>query len=265
MILDEILAHKREEVEQARRKTALGAVKACAAKQAPALDFASALQAKGVSLIAEVKKASPSKGVLRSDFQPLSLATSYAVHGAAAISVLTDVRFFQGTLQALATIKAVLQKAGGLIPLLRKDFIIDPYQVYESRAAGADALLLIAAALSDETLAELLSLTHKLGMTALVEVHNEQEVARVLPLRPRVIGINNRNLRDFSVDLTCFDRLCRLLPDNVITVAESGIQTAADVCRLAKMGADAVLVGEALVTASDVGAKVRELVEGAVS
>ncbi len=265
MILDEILAHKQEEVAQARRNTALVAVKACAAKQAPALDFASALQAEGVSLIAEVKKASPSKGVLRSDFHPLFLATAYAAHGAAAISVLTDVRFFQGNLQTLTAIKAALQKAGRVVPLLRKDFIIDPYQVYESRAAGADALLLIAAVLPDEVLAELLSLTHRLGMTALVEVHDEQEVTRALPFQPRVVGINNRDLRDFSVDLTRFERLRQLLPDGVIAVAESGIQTAANVRRLAKAGANAVLVGEALVTASDVGEKVRELVEGTVS
>jgi len=265
MILDEILDHKQREVELARQQVPLSDVKARAAEQAPALDFASALQAEGVSLIAEVKKASPSKGVLRSDFDPVVLATSYAAHGAAAISVLTDVRFFQGNLQILTAIKVALQKAGRVVPLLRKDFIIDPYQVYESRAAGADALLLIAAALSDEALAELFSLTRSLGMTALVEVHDKWEVSRVLPLRPRVVGINNRDLRNFSVDLTHFERLRRLLPDGVIAVAESGIQTAADVRRLAEMGADAVLVGEALVTASDIGAKVRELVEGEVS
>ncbi len=144
---------------------------------------------------------------------------------------------------------------------MRKDFIFDAYQVYETYAYGADALLLIAAVLSDETLGELLTLTHKLGMTALVEVHDEQEVERVLPLRPRVIGVNNRNLKDFSVDLATFGRLRALLPDDVVAVAESGVHSGADVRRLAAMGANAVLVGEALVTAPDVAAKVRELIE----
>lgn len=262
MILEEILAHKRKEVKLARRQIPLEQLKSWVAQQPPARDFAAALQPKGISLIAEVKKASPSKGVLRADFDPLVLAAAYAAHGAAAISVLTDARFFQGSLQTLAAIKATLQRAGWMVPLLRKDFIIDPYQVYESRAAGADALLLIAAALSDGALEGLLSLTHRLGMTALVEVHEEQEVARVLPFRPRLVGINNRDLRDFRVDLARFERLRRLLPDRVIAVAESGIQTGADVRRLAEMGADAVLVGEALATAADIGAKVRELKGG---
>ena len=265
MILDEILDHKQREVALARQRVPLEALKARTAAQTPALDFASALRGEGVSLIAEVKKASPSKGVMCADFDPVALALTYAAHGAAGISVLTDARYFCGHLQILTSIREALQNAGHRVPLLRKDFIIDPYQVYESRAAGADALLLIAAALADEALAELLTLTHNLGMTALVEVHDEQEVARVLPLRPRVVGINNRDLRDFSVDLTRFERLRSQLPDDITAVAESGIQTAADVRQLARMGADAVLVGEALVTAPDVGTKVRELVAGGVS
>jgi len=265
MILDEILDHKQAEVALARQQVSLEVLKGRTAAQTPALDFAAAARGNGVCLIAEVKKASPSKGVMCAELDPVAIALTYASHGAAAISVLTDVRFFQGNLQSLTAIKAALQKEGRVVPLLRKDFIIDPYQVYESRAAGADALLLIAAALADEVLAELLALTHNLGMTALVEVHDEQEVGRVLPLRPRVVGINNRDLRDFSVDLARFERLRSQLPDDVTAVAESGIQTAADVRRLARMGADAVLVGEALVTAPDVGTKVRELVAGGVS
>jgi len=265
MILDEILVHKQEEVTQARRLRPLSAVKGYAAQQPPAIDVVSVLAGKGVSLIAEVKKASPSKGVMCPDLDPVALALTYAKHGAAGISVLTDARFFQGDLQILTAIKAALRRSGQVVPLLRKDFIIDSYQVYESRAAGADALLLIAAALAEETLAELLALTHNLGMTALVEVHGEQEVTRVIPLRPRVVGINNRDLHDFSVDLTRFKRLRGRLPDGVIAVAESGIRTASDVRSLATMGADAVLVGEALVTAADVGPKVRELVAGGVS
>jgi indole-3-glycerol phosphate synthase len=215
-----------------------------------------------VSLIAEIKRASPSKGVLCSDLDPVRLATTYVANGATAISVLTDQHFFQGDLKHLADIQSSIPNPQYPIPILRKDFIFDPYQVYESRAFGADALLLIAAVLPDETLAELLTLTHDLGMTALLEVHDEDEIKRVLPLRPRVVGINNRNLRDFDVDLATFGRLCPLLPDDVVAVAESGVQTAADMRYLAQMGADAVLVGEALVTAPDVAAKVRELARG---
>lgn len=262
MILDEILAHKQTEVAATRRQISFEAMKARAIEPPPPLDFLAALQGKGVSLIAEVKKASPAKGMLRADLDPVALAMTYATHGAAAISVLTDVRFFCGHLQTLTAIKEALPRAGQGVPLLRKDFIIDPYQVYESRAAAADALLLIVAALSDGTLAELLALTTALGMTALVEVHDEEELERALRLRPRLVGINNRNLRDLSVDLRTFERLRTLLPDGVVAVAESGIQTGADVRRLAAMGADAVLVGEALVTAPDVAAKVRELVAG---
>jgi indole-3-glycerol phosphate synthase len=221
------------------------------------LDLAAALRPKGVGLIAEVKQASPSRGLLCSDFSPLGLAETYARNGAAAISVLTDFHFFRGELDHLARIRRGLEVD---IPLLCKDFIFDPYQVHEAYAHGADALLLIAAVLSGESLAEMLSLTRELGMVALVEVHSQEEMARVLPLQPRVVGINNRDLRDFSVDLDTFGRLRSLVPDDIVAVAESGVHTARDVQSLAEMGADAVLVGEALVTAHDPAAKVRELV-----
>jgi indole-3-glycerol phosphate synthase len=259
VILDEIMAHKRKELEARRQVAPLAELKTRGADRSPPLDFAAALRDGGVSLIAEVKRASPSKGLLCPDFDPVRLATTYAANGATAISVLTDERFFQGKLKYLARIREAL---GPTIPLLRKDFVFDPYQVYEARAYGADALLLVAAVLSDEMLTELLALTHELGMTALVEVHDEEEVERALLLRPRVVGINNRNLRDFSVDLATFGRLRSLLPGDTIAVAESGVHTANDVRRLAKMGADAVLVGESLVTARDRPAKVRELAEG---
>jgi indole-3-glycerol phosphate synthase len=259
VILDEIMAHKRKELEARRQVAPLAELKTRGADRSPPLDFAAALRDGGVSLIAEVKRASPSKGLLCPDFDPVRLATTYAANGATAISVLTDEKFFQGKLEYLARIQEAL---GPTIPLLRKDFIFAPYQVYEAHAYGADALLLIAAVLSDETLIELLTLTRELGMTALVEVHNEEEVERALPLHTRVVGVNNRNLRDFSVDLATFGRLRSLLPGDTIAVAESGVHTAADVRRLAKMGADAVLVGEALVTARDRPAKVRELVMG---
>jgi indole-3-glycerol phosphate synthase len=227
-------------------------------RQAP-LDFAAALRRKGVGLIAEVKRASPSRGLLCPDFSPIELARTYARNGAAAISVLTDARFFQGSLDHLADIRQGLDVQ---IPLLRKDFIFDPYQVYEAYAFGADAVLLIAAVLADQSLAELLNLTRELGMVGLVEVHSEEELAGVLPLRPRVVGINSRNLRDFSVDLNAFGRLRPMVPDDVVAVAESGVRSAQDVQRLGEMGADAVLVGEALVTAEDPAARVRELVAG---
>lgn len=262
MILDQIMAHKRQELQRRQRTESLADLQSLVADLPTPLDFAGALARPGVSLIAEVKRASPSKGVLCPDWDPLRLAKTYAAHGAAAISVLTDSRFFQGELKYLRHIRrALLSAPQSPIPLLRKDFIFAPYQVYEARAYGADALLLIAAVLSDEMLGPLLALTRDLGMTALLEVHDEEELERVLRLRPRVVGINNRDLYDFGVDLDTCGRLRSLLPAGVVAVAESGVRTAADVRRLAEMGADAMLVGEALVTAPDVAAQVQALVK----
>jgi indole-3-glycerol phosphate synthase len=257
VILDEILAHKRRALAQRRKGAPLDKVRAIGRHRPAPLDFTAALRRQGVGLIAEVKRASPSRGLLCPDFSPVGLAETYARNGAAAISVLTDSRFFQGSLDHLAGIRHGLDVQ---IPLLRKDFIFDPYQVYEAHAFGADALLLIAAALSDQSLAELLNLTRELGMVGLVEVHREKEIERVLPLEPRVVGVNCRDLRDFSVDANTFGRLRPQLPDDIVAVAESGVHSAQDVQRLAQMGADAVLVGEALVTAEDPAAKVQELV-----
>ena len=259
MILDEILAYKKQELAQRTQAIPLTDLCARAAEQPAPLDLAAALARPGVSLIAEVKCASPSKGLLSPDFEPIRLATTYAAHGAAAISVLTDARFFRGSLTHLSAIRCALQPP---IPLLRKDFVIDPYQVYEARAHGADALLLIVAILPDGLLADLLAVTLELGMTALVEVHDEAEIDRALALSPRLMGINNRNLRDLTVDLATFERLGPLLPEETLAVAESGVHTTADVRRLAAAGADAALVGRALVTAPDVAAKVRELATG---
>lgn len=258
-ILDKIIAWKRDEIAHHKRARPIEAVRAEIGLSPLPRDLAAALRAPGVSLIAEVKRASPSKGLLRHNLDAVALAQEYEANGAAAISVLTDQHFFQSELGHL---QAVRQNVD--LPVLRKDFIFDPYQVYEARAHGADALLLIVAILSDGLLAELLALTHELGMTALVEVHNEEELTRALRLRPRVVGINNRNLHDFSVDLATFGRLRPLLTDATVAVSESGVHTAADVRHLAEMGADAVLVGEALVTAPDVAAKVRELAAGGV-
>ena len=276
MILEQIMAHKRREVAARRRAAPLELVEAAAQRCRQHLtegrqdggsenavrEFAAALRAPGVSLIAEAKRASPSKGLLCADYHPAEMATTYAGNGAAAISVLTDETYFQGRLADLQDVRTALDAAGLARPVLRKDFVFDGYQVFESRAAGADALLLIVAVLSDEELSTLVTLTRSLGMTALVEVHNGSEVRRALRAGARVIGINNRDLHDFSVDLGTFARLRQLLPRDAVAVAESGIRTGEDVRRLGRMGADAVLVGEAIVTAADVPSKVRELVHG---
>jgi indole-3-glycerol phosphate synthase len=272
-ILDRIVDYKRtDELPGRMHDLPLEALQACAAAVPPACDFIAALRSTpDVALIAEVKRASPSKGVLRSDFDPVQLATTYAANGATAISVLTDAPFFQGNLAYITQIRSQLvsylndSDQPCRVPLLRKDFIVHPYQVYEARAAGADALLLIAAIVSDDELVDLLSFTRAQGMTALVEVHDREELMRVLPLGPRLVGVNNRNLRDFSVNLdTCLKLRSLVLPD-VCFVAESGIQTRADMERLAAAGVDAALIGEALVTAPDVGTKVRELIHGCQS
>lgn len=258
--LDRILDHKRAEVEQRRRDLPLEALaERCATAPQPR-SFAAALRQPGrVTLIAEVKKASPSKGVLIENFDPLALAQVYTDNGAAAISVLTDERFFQGSLTFLAGIRSQQPAANGP-PLLRKDFIIDPYQVYEARAYGADALLLIVAALNDAQLGALLALTHELGMQALVEVHNEAELDRALHAGAAIIGVNNRDLHTFVTTLETTERLAARLPEpRPVLVSESGIFSAADVARVRACGADAVLVGEALVKAEDTAARVREL------
>lgn len=259
MIVDKIVAQKQREVQRKKRTVHLAELESRAAGRAPPLDLIAALGAPGVQLIAEIKRASPSRGLLRPGLDAVELTATYAGNGAAAISVLTDGPFFQGDLDDLDNVRRTL---GPARPLLRKDFIVDPYQVYESYAYGADAVLLIVSVLPDDLLAELLDLTHRLGMAALVEVHDGAELRRIAPLSPPLIGVNNRDLRTFRVDLGTFGRLRPLLPPRAVAVAESGVGTAGDVRRLAGMGADAVLVGEALVTADDVAAKVRELVDG---
>jgi indole-3-glycerol phosphate synthase len=254
-ILDEIVRWKQDEIAYRKSNTSLEAVQAEAGLGPQPRDFAAALLTPPISLIAEVKKASPSKGLLCPDLDPAALAQVYEANGAAAISVLTDERFFQGS---LAHLRAVRQSVG--LPVLRKDFILDPYQVYEARAAGADAVLLIVAALSDEELHTLYRLVENLGMAALVEVHNSSELERALEIGPRIIGVNNRNLDTFEVDLHVTARLRPLVPDGIALVSESGIHSRADVYRLAAIGVDAILVGQALVQAQDVGDKVQELV-----
>ena len=260
-ILTDIIRYKKH-TELPKQKAAVSpaAVRAQAALTPPPPDFLSALKnAPEVALIAEVKKASPSKGVIRPNFDPVALARAYAANGAAAISVLTDTNYFQGRLDFLPKISAALKKDGLTRPLLRKDFIFDPYQIYEARAAGASAVLLIAAVLKDAELESLYGLARKLGLTVLLEIHNRAELERVLPLKPRLIGVNNRDLRDFSVRLETSLDLRPHIPAETVMVAESGIRTRADVERLAAAGVDAILVGEAIVRQKDVDAKVREL------
>ena len=257
MILDEIIAAKRRELARAQVELPLSELEKRISQRKPALDFASALKGDAIRIIAEVKKASPSRGILRPDLNPVELARTYAENGASAVSVLTEVDYFQGSLQYLADIKGTPGSEG--IPVLRKDFLFSPYQIHQSRAFGADAILLIVAVLSDEELVLLLSLAHELGMQCLVEVHDHSELERALQTDAIVIGINNRNLNTFAVDITTTEQLCPLIPSDRIIVSESGVKQREDVQRLQKCGVNAVLVGEALVTADDVAAKLREL------
>jgi indole-3-glycerol phosphate synthase len=255
-ILDRIVTEKRQEVAQKKRSLPVSALKARLDRRQASPDLASALSGNSMKLIAEVKKASPSKGVLRPVFDPVALAKTYARGGAAAISVLTEVNHFQGSLEHLASIKDEVS-----LPLLRKDFIFDPYQIYESAAFGADALLLIAAILSREQLEELLSLSRRLGLRCLVEVHNENEVEKARLAGADIIGINNRDLSTFAVDINTTHRLRPLIPEGRIVVSESGIKSREDVQKLREWGVNAVLVGEALVTASNTLAKMEELIK----
>ena len=257
MILDRIVADNLRELEVKKRSFPLEEVKRVASEQTPPLDFASALHSDCIQLIAEVKKASPSRGIICPDFNPVAIAQIYASNGASAISVLTETRYFQGSLNHLRDIRKALESKR--LPLLRKDFIGDPYQVYESRAYGADSLLLIVAILTPEKLGELLRLSHQLGMGCLVEVHNETELEIALNSGARVIGINNRDLTTFTVDLTITEQLRPLIPQDRIVVSESGIRNRGDIEKLSQLGVDAVLIGESLLSAPDIAARMKEL------
>lgn len=250
-ILDRILARKVKEVAALRPRAA--ELRRAREQCAPPRDFLTALQQGDcVTLIAEIKKASPSKGVLIENFDPVALAAAYAANGAAALSVLTDADFFQGALRDLKTAREACP-----LPALRKDFIIDTLQVDEGRAAGADAMLLIAAALDDAQLADLYAQITGLGMAALVEVHDETELERALAIGAALIGVNNRDLRTFAEDLSLSERLAAQMPAGQCWIAESALRRPEDVARMGAAGADAVLVGEGLVKAADVGAQVR--------
>ena len=256
-ILDEIFAHKRIEVTKAKRKISVVDLESAIRHLPPPVDFGTALKGDANAtprLIAEVKYRSPSKGILRPDFDPLDLARIYAENGAAAISVLTDDKYFGGSLEYL---RGIAQLNLG-IPLLRKDFMFDPYQLLEAREAGASAILLIVAMLDREQLRDLLVAAKELDLEALVETHTREEVDQALEVGASVIGVNNRDLHTFNVSLETSLALRPLIPGDVVMVAESGIHTSEDISRLSAAGVDAMLIGEGLVTVTDVGSKVRE-------
>jgi indole-3-glycerol phosphate synthase len=256
-ILDEILRDKRVELERSKRDLPLADLEALL-KFAPfPLNLSGALWGDKVRLIAEVKKASPSKGLLSEHYNPVAMAMRYVENGAAAISVLTEVDHFQGSPEHLRAVKKAVGPQA--VPVLRKDFLFDPYQLLEARAWGADAALLIVAALDSEQLRELLAVAHSVWLQALVEVHDEAELEIALSAGAEIIGINHRNLKTFKMDTSLSLRLRPLIPEGRIIVAESGINRAEDVLPLKQAGINAVLVGEALMTALDPGAKVREL------
>jgi len=236
-------------------------LRSAAEKAAPPLDFVQALgqrkAAGSIGLIAEVKKASPSKGIIRADFDPVAIARTYAKHGAACISVLTDEHFFQGHLDFLRQIRSAVD-----VPLLRKEFVLDAYQVYEARAAGADAVLLIAECLDGETLQELHQSIESLGMTALVELYDADNIDKVMACNPKLVGVNNRDLNTFEVDLGHSVRVKNQLPESVTFVSESGIFTNSDVVMLKQNGVDAMLVGESLMRSDDIGSGSPRLAQG---
>lgn len=257
-MLDQIIDYKRGEVADAKRLRPVEALQAQATQAPPVRDFVGALRAKpDVALIAEVKKASPSAGIIRADFDPVEIAQTYERHGAACLSVLTDEHFFQGHLDYLRAVRQAVQ-----IPVLRKDFIIDRYQVVEARAAGADCILLIAECLDDCHLRDLYFYASELGMESLIEIYDPENLDRVLKLDPALVGVNNRDLRTFVTDLDHTIRLAPRLSESTLLVSESGIRSRADVDRLKAGGAKAMLVGETLMRSPDIGEAVDELLRG---
>jgi len=257
-ILDSIVQDKKKELAEAKQKTPLEALKSRISDFPQVRDFAGALTAanqSSVRIIAEVKKASPSKGILCQQFDPIAIARAYGDGGAAALSVLTEKNYFQGSIEYLRAIKEAIA-----LPVLRKDFIFDPYQLYESRANGADAVLLIAAMLPEELLAELLQLSRALSLFHLVEVHDRNDVRKALAADAEIIGINNRDLKTFVTDIRTTIDLIPAIPEDKIVVSESGISSRHDLDQLAAAGVDAFLIGETLMKEINPGIKLRELI-----
>lgn len=254
-VLDEIIAGVREDLAERQSRVPLDALKERASRAVPALDADARLRLPGVAVIAEVKRSSPSAGSIAEITDPAALAREYERGGATIISVLTETRRFSGSLDDLVSVRAAVD-----VPTLRKDFIVSSYQVWEARAYGADVVLLIVAALEQNALVALLERAESLGMSALVEVHDEEELQRAVDAGARIIGVNNRNLRTLDVDRETFIRLAPLLPDSVVKVAESGVRGPHDVLAYAAAGADAVLVGEGLVKRHDPRQAVADLV-----
>lgn len=257
-MLPEILANKQQELASVDRVTAIDRMKE-QVKPGPAKhSLARALkQAVTIALIAEIKRKSPSKGMLAEGIDPAAVAGEYMNAGASAVSVLTDRKYFAGSLEDLQAVRTSID-----LPIVRKDFIIDDYQVYESRVAGADVILLIAAALDPSTLERLYHLAYDIGLEVLVEVHSEDELMNVLPFHPKIIGVNNRNLQTFQTDLTVAERLRERIPGGTICVAESGIHTREDMQRMEQAGFDAALIGEGIITAPDRIVRIKELLGG---
>lgn len=256
MILDTIIAHKQKELQVDKEQFPLVALQTKLSNVQPTKDLHQAIaQSKTINLIAEVKKKSPSKGVIREDFDPVEISSIYAENGAAAISVLTDIQFFDGRLAYLSAIREAVD-----VPLLRKDFTIDPYHIYQARYAGADAILLIVAVLTRQQLREYIDLASSLTMASLVEVHTKEELDTALDVGAEIIGINNRDLRTFETNLETTFKLRELIPSNKVVVSESGIYTRADVESLREAGVNAILVGESLMRSADIGEHVRELI-----
>ncbi|KJS80557.1 MAG: indole-3-glycerol phosphate synthase [Peptococcaceae bacterium BICA1-8] len=256
MILEQIITQKKKEVADNKIKIPLKYLEREIVSREEK-KFSKALLEPGMSLIAEVKKASPSKGVLKEDFDPVELAVSYERSGARAISVLTDNRFFQGSLEDLVKVKK-----GVKLSVLRKDFIIDPYQIYEACKAQADAVLLIAKILTEKELNDFLKIAEELKLDALVESHTREELEKALRCGAQIIGINNRDLTTFQTDIATTLKLAKFVPRDALLVSESGISSFQDVEKLAQVGVDAILVGEALVTSTEPGAKIGELLRG---
>ena len=254
-ILAEIVTRKWQEINEARQLRPAAELEALVSSAPVVRDFVAALRAAaGMALIAEVKKASPSAGVIRADFDPVGIAATYHQHGAACVSVLTDEHFFQGRLECLRAIRQAIP-----LPVMRKDFLLDRYQILEARAAGADCVLLIAECLDEETLPDLFHYAAELGMHSLIEIYEPENLDRVLALKPPLVGVNNRNLKTFVTDLNHSVRLVERVPPESVFVSESGIRNRDDVIRLEQAGVGAILVGETLMRADDIGTKIDEL------